>query len=308
MMTTLVIVNPNAMGGRALRAWRKFEPLMRERFPGLQVAVTPSTAEVPQTIAAALKSGVRTVIGVGGDGTNYTLVNAIVNLTDRDENLPVPVYGTFPIGTGCDFASSRGIPKGSLETVEWLASARPVPADIGVVQFTDRDGASIRRCYLNIASGGLSGDVSRRVNTALVKRPWTYLAATVTSILRSTPPEVHVRLDGYEFYTGRALLVTCANGTTFGHGMRIAPDARLNDGLLDVILVQDASKLAVLNALRSVYSASHLTHPAVCSGRAREVRIETLDGTIDGDLDGESFHGRDWLFTLRPGLLPLLSK
>jgi diacylglycerol kinase (ATP) len=308
IMTTLVIVNPNAMGGRALRAWRRFEPVMRERFPGLQVAITPTIADVPQTIGSALKSGIRTIIGVGGDGTNYALVNAIVNLTDRDENLPIPSYGTFPIGTGCDFASSRGIPKGSLETVDWLAAAQPVPADIGVVQFTDRDGANIRRCYLNIASGGISGDVSRRVNTALVKRPWTYLAATITSILRTSPPDVHVRLDGYEFYSGRALLVTCANSTTFGHGMRIAPDARLDDGLLDVVLVRDASKITVLKALNRVYSATHLTHPAVCYGRAREVRIDTLDGTIDGDLDGESFHGRDWMFTLRPKLLPLLSR
>lgn len=306
-MSTLVIVNPNAMGGRALRVWRKFEPVMRERFPGLQVAITPTTADIPQTIGSALKSGAHTIIGVGGDGTNYALVNAIVNRTDRDENQPMPAYGTFPIGTGCDFAASRGIPKGSLATVEWLAAAQPMPADIGVVQFTDRDGANIRRCYLNIASGGLSGDVSRRVNTALVKRPWTYLAATVTSILRTTPPNVRVRLDGYEFYAGRALLVTCANSTTFGHGMRIAPEARLDDGMLDVVLVQDASKLTVLKALNRVYSATHLTHPAVCYGRAREVRIDTLDGIIDGDLDGESFQGRNWMFTLRPKLLPLLS-
>ncbi len=306
-MSTLVIVNPNAMGGRAMGLWRKYEPHMRERFPGLSVAVTPKSSDVPEVINAALRGGAHTVIGVGGDGTNYTLVNAIVNLTDRDPDLPIPNYGIFPIGTGCDFATARGIPKASLETVEWLASARPKPVDIGVAQFTDRDGATLRRCYLNIASGGISGDVSRRVNGALVKRPWTYLAATIASILRTSAKNVRVRLDGYEFYTGGALLVTCANNTTFGHGMRIAPDARTDDGLLDVVLVRDASKLTVLSALNRVYKATHLTHPAVCSGRAREVHIETLDGTIDGDLDGEAFHGRDWLFTLRPALLPLLS-
>lgn len=306
-MSTLVVVNPNAMAGHALGVWRKFEPHMRERFPNLNVAVTPKIADVPDVLNAALRGGVQTVIGVGGDGTNYALVNAIVNLTDRDSGLSIPTYGVFPVGTGCDFASALGIPKASFATVEWLSVARPKLSDIGVVQFTDRDGATIRRCYLNIASGGISGDVSRRVNSALVKRPWTYLAATITSILRTSPKNVRVKLDGYEFYTGGALLVTCANGTTFGHGMRIAPDARIDDGFLDVVLVRDASKFTALKALNRVYNATHLTHPAVCSGRAREVRIETLDGTIDGDLDGEAFHGRDWMFTLRTSLLPLLT-
>lgn len=306
-MSTLVIVNPNAMAGRAMGVWRKFEPLMRGRFPQLHVAVTNSEDELPQVLHGALASGIQTVIGVGGDGTNYALVNALVTLTDRDPSLVMPAYGTFPVGTGCDFAGAHGIPKGSADTVEWLAGARPVPTDIGVVQFTDRDGANIRRCYLNIASGGVSGDVSSRVNTALVKRPWTYLSSTIASILRFTPPRVHVTLDGHEFYSGTALLVTCANGTTFGHGMRIAPEAKTNDGMLDVVLVQDAGKITTLRALNRVYSATHLTHPAVCYGRAREVRIETPDGCIDGDLDGESFYGKDWMFTLRPGLLPLLS-
>lgn len=306
-MSVLVVVNPNAMAGGAMRVWQRLEPLTRERFPNLQVAVTKSQVDVPQVLNDALRNGVQTVLGVGGDGTNYTLVNALVDLIDRDPALVMPAYGVFPVGTGCDFACSRGIPKASAETVEWLATARPVHLDVGVVHFTAADGKETRRCYLNIASGGISGDVSRRVNNALVKRPWTYLTQTVASILRFKRPEVRVKLDGYEFFTGKVLLVTCANGTTFGHGMRIAPDARPDDGMLDVVLVQDCSKFTTLRALSRVYQATHLTHPMVCSGRAREVQIETLDGAIDGDLDGEAFNGRDWRFSLRPKMLPLLS-
>ncbi|MBK9124697.1 MAG: YegS/Rv2252/BmrU family lipid kinase [Chloroflexi bacterium] len=305
-MSTLVVVNPNASAGRAAKLWRSFEPAMAAAFPGMQVAVTQSERDLPDVLGGAIDRGVERVIAVGGDGTNYAMVNALVHLHDQNPNRSMPVYGTFPIGTGCDFATARGIPKGSSETVAWLAAAKPAPVDIGVVQFTHKDGATGRRCYLNIASGGASGDVSRRVNTALVKRPWTYLAATLASVLSYRPSFVDVKLDGQEFFRGEAILVTCANSTTFGHGMIAAPNAKIDDGLLDVVILRDAGRISTLKALKQVYTGAHLSHPAVMSSRAREVRIETGGQVIDGDLDGEHFQGSDWLFTLRPGLLPIL--
>lgn len=277
-------------------------------FPGMRVAITQTERDLPDVLAEAIRGGVERVIAVGGDGTNYAMVNALVRLHDQDPQRRMPVYGTFPIGTGCDFAMARGIPKSSLATVDWLAAAKPSPVDIGVVQFTHRDGSTGRRYYLNIASGGASGDVSRRVNTALVKRPWTYLAATLATILTYKPSFVDVKLDGQNFFRGKAVLVTCANSTTFGHGMIAAPNAKIDDGLLDVVILRDAGKISTLTALKQVYAGAHLAHPAVSSSRAREVRIETGGQVIDGDLDGEHFQGSDWLFTLRPGLLHILTR
>ncbi len=306
-MSTLVVVNPNASAGRAVKLWRSFEPAMAAAFPDMQVAVTQSARDLPGLIGSAADSGIERVIAVGGDGTNYAMINALVQLHDQNPARRMPDYGMFPIGTGCDFAAARGIPKGSLETVEWLIAAKPTPVDIGVVQFTHQGGATGRRCYLNIASGGASGDVSRRVNTALIKRPWTYLAATLATILTYKPSFVDVKLDGKDFFRGTAILVTCANSTTFGHGMIAAPNAKIDDGLLDVVILRDAGRISTLKALKQVYAGTHLSHPAVLSSRAREVRIETGGQVIDGDLDGEHFQGSDWLFTLRPGLLRILT-
>jgi diacylglycerol kinase (ATP) len=159
--------------------------------------------------------------------------------------------------------------------------------------------------FLNIASAGLGGEVDKRVNAARTRRPWTFLSATVHSILRYQPKPLHVWLDDQEWYEGRALLLAVANGTTFGHGMRIAPHADTDDGLFDVVLVKDASKLETLLALRRVYDGSHLTHRAVQYRRARRVIIES-EQTVSLDLDGEYGSGQRLDFQVRPGLLHLL--
>lgn len=301
MSKTLIILNPHAGSGRAGRLWTQIEPLLWEKLGELVVAITQRPEDVAHHLDKAYASGLNRVVSIGGDGTNHALVNALANLSEQYPDGEPVIYGMFPAGTGQDWARSAGIPLNDVQAAaDWVANAQPHPTDIGLLQLDNR-----REHFLNIASAGLGGEVDKRVNQTAKRRPWTFLAATVAAILRFQPQPIQIQLDGQDWYEGKALLVAVANGSTFGHGMKIAPNAQTDDGLFDVVLVKDASKVETLMALRRVYDGSHLTHPAVQFARAKQVKV--LSSTAQSlDLDGEYASAKQIDFQMRPGLLHLL--
>lgn len=301
MSKTLLILNPHAGSGRAGRVWHELEPLLWELLGELVVAITQHPEDVAQHLDKAYAAGLTRVISIGGDGTNHALVNALAELNARHPDGARMVYGNLPIGSGRDWARFKGIPFDIKVAARWIAEAKPTPTDIGLLKADDHS-----EYFLNIASAGLSGEVDRRVNSTPVRRPWTFLKATVETILSHRPQGVEVRIDDQAWYTGSAYLVAVANGSTFGHGMRIAPHARTDDGMFDVILVKGVSRPTILSALYRVYNATHLTHPAVMHTRARSVQVVGTEGRLGLDLDGEHAHGHDLCFSIQPGLLDVL--
>lgn len=301
MSKTLIILNPRAGSGRAGKAWTELEPLLWDLLGELVVAITGHPDEVARHLDSARQAGLTRVISIGGDGTNHALVNALAALNERYPDEPPMVYGNLPIGSGRDWARHQHIPFDIKAAAHWIANAQPVPTDLGLLTF---DGQ--REHFLNIASVGLSGAVVQRINRMPVRRPWSFLEATVRAILSHQPDEVQVRLDGADWYEGSAYLVAVANGSTFGHGMKIAPQAQTNDGQFDVVLVRGVSKPRILAALRRVYDGSHLTHPAVKFAQGKHLSLRGLRGSIHLDLDGEFASGRDLRFQMQPGLLHML--
>lgn len=302
MSKTLIVLNPHAAGGQAGQIWRRLEPLLWKSLGELVIAVTQRPEEVAEHLDKAYDAGLTRVISIGGDGTNHVLVNAIVNYNDQHPDRPPMVYGNVPVGTGRDFARCIGTTFKPEVAARWIAFAEPRPTDVGHLTYD-----SHAKYFLNIASAGLSGEVNRRVNTSPVRRPWTFLAATVGTLIAHRPQEMRVELDGQTWYEGSAYLVAVANGTTFGHGMKIAPTAQVNDGLFDVVLIKGMPRAEILMALRTVYSATHLVHPCVQFHRAKEVRISALKRALGLDMDGENDMGTDLTFRIRPGALQLLS-
>jgi diacylglycerol kinase (ATP) len=299
---TLIVLNPHAGGGRAGRAWRDLEPLLWQQLGELVIAVTERPEEVALHLDKARAAGVERVIAIGGDGTNHALVNALAQLNARHPSAAPMVYGNLPIGTGRDWARGQGIPFTDPRTAaRWIASATPRLTDIG--RLTQPGGDEY---FLNIASAGLGADVVARVGRVTRRRPWTFLRATVEAIVAGAIAPMQVDLDGEAWYSGRAYVCAIANGSTFGHGMRIAPDADPRDGLFDVVLVRDVPRVEVLAAFRRVFSGTHMTHRAVLHARARQVRVRA-DAPIGVELDGELTGGYDMTFTVHPGLLPMLA-
>lgn len=303
MTKTLIILNPHAGSGRAGRLWRQVEPLLWEQLGDLVIAVTDRPDEVAQHIDKAQAIGVTRVVSIGGDGTNHALINALADLNARDPAAPTMIYGSLPIGSGQDWARGQGIPAHDLSAAaRWIANAEPRPTDIGKLAYENG-----HEYFLNIASAGIGGDVVERINRLKTRRPWTFLSTTIRALLTHDPQPMEITLDGVPWYEGRAYVVAVANGTTFGHGMKIAPNAQQGDGLFDVVLVRGISRLRLLAALQQVYAGSHLTHPAVRSARAAVVQIHSPQAALGLELDGEPLRARDLTFSVQPGLLKILS-
>jgi YegS/Rv2252/BmrU family lipid kinase len=301
MNKTLIILNPHAASGRAGIIWKELEPLLWQRLGELVVAITQKPEEVATHLDKAQASGLNRVIAIGGDGTNHALINALADLNARNPGGTPMIYGNLPVGTGRDWARGTGVPYDNIRAAaDWIASAEPKPVDIGKL---DYDGHT--RYFLNIASAGISGAVAERVNRVPVRRAWTFTQATVQTMLRYRPQRLNITLDGKAWYDGKSYLLAVANGTTFGRGMRIAPQAKPNDGLFDVVLVKGMSRPRILLAFEMVYRAAHLDHPKVQWERAREVRIEGSE-TLSFELDGETFYGRTLAFSLQAGLMQML--
>src|SRR5215213_9660058 len=183
MSKTLIILNPHAGGGRAGRLWREVEPLLWEHLGKLVIAVTERPEEVAQHLDKAQVVGVTRVISIGGDGTNHALINALAELNQRNPMGEPMIYGNLPIGTGQDWARGQGIPYNDLKAAaQWIAHAQAQPTDIG--KLTHEGG---HEYFLNIASAGLGGEVSKRINRLPERRPWSFMTATIRTLLTHEP-------------------------------------------------------------------------------------------------------------------------
>ncbi len=303
MAKTLIVLNPHAGNGRAGRVWREVEPLLWEELGELIIAVTDRPDQVAQHLDKALAVGVTRVVSIGGDGTNHALINALAELNTRRPEAQPMIYGNLPIGTGQDWARGQGVPFNDLKAAaRWIAAAEPRATDIG--KLSHERG---HEYFLNIASAGIGGTVVERIEQQQNRHSWSFMTETIRAVVADEPRTMEIRLDGADWYEGRAYVVAIANGTTFGHGMRIAPYAEQQDGLFDVVLVEGVSRLRILAAFQRVYQGTHLTHPAVRSARAAEVQIYSPQGALSLELDGEPVRATDLTFRVQPGLLKILS-
>ncbi len=302
-MNTLVVLNPHAASGQAGKLWPQIEPLLRQAFGDLVVAITQTPQEVAAHLEKARTTGPARLISIGGDGTNHSVINALIALKQEHPDGPPMSFGCLPMGTGHDWTRMLGTPLDAADAIQWLKDALPVPLDVGCMEQ-----GSQHENFLNIASVGISGMVVERVNKIRQRRPWTFYQATVESLLKYRPPSIRIHLDGALWYDGPAYLVAVANGQNFGRGMRIAPNARYDDGLFDVVMVEGMPRTRILAALNTIYSGAHLKRGDVHSARAKIVEIECPDGPLGMELDGEPVSAQSMRFAIKPGILTMLAR
>ncbi|GAB1420790.1 diacylglycerol kinase family lipid kinase [Anaerolineales bacterium] len=300
MTETLVVVNPHAASGRAAKVWQELSPILISQLKDPLIAITQSPAELFNHIQDACASGIKQLISIGGDGTNHAIVNTLIGKEFSSVNQPL-IYGNVPVGTGRDWARMLEIPQDMKKIPQWLAEANPMPVDVGQLVI---DGGKTSH-FLNIASAGISGDIDQRVNEIKHRKPWTFLSQTLAALLHYDPKILRVEVDGKLWFEGKAFIVAVANGTTFGHGMKIAPSASINDALFDVVLVEAMPLSEVLITLPRLYNGSHIYHPKCKMTRGEHVRIQS-DSVIGLDLDGEASSAKEAQFEIIPQALQFL--
>jgi YegS/Rv2252/BmrU family lipid kinase len=293
----LVIVNPASAGGATGRAWPRLASDLRTHFGAFNCAFTERAGDGQLIARREAGAGRRLLIACGGDGTISEVANGILE-AGADAEL-----GILPSGTGGDFRRSLKIPARVADAAAALRSGRSIGVDVGRVEFQDRKGAPASRYFLNVASCGMGGEVIRRVeeNSAgwfnstsrrIVGGQLSYALASLQTTVSFNKPMLRIQLDDRPEFRLAVANLCIANARYFGGGMKIAPEAKLNDGWLDVVAVGDLSTLEILTNVYRLYLGTHLGMQKVQHALARRIRASAADANeqvlieIDGELSG----------------------
>jgi YegS/Rv2252/BmrU family lipid kinase len=195
-----------------------------------------------------------------------------------------------PAGTGGDFIKTLGVPRETAAAAAALKSpARAI--DVGRLRYVEDNGKEATRHFINIASFGIGGLVDRYVNRSskALGGKVSFALATLKAGAKYKNATVRLVLDGGTPREGRVYNVAVANGRYFGGGMKVAPDAALDDGWFDVVTLGDFGFSDLLFRGLDIYSGKHLKNPKVTVTRARRVDAEAVDGAeVLLDVDGEA--------------------
>ena len=303
-MTCFVVVNPNAGRGRGGRQWPSIADRLARDVGRFDHAFTQRPGEATTLVRRAIDAGTTLVVAVGGDGTVNEAINGFAA-----EDCAISqgcAFAALSAGTGADFVRSLSAPGDAA-----LASDTVRQIDLGRVTCTADDGRPASRLFVNIASFGLSGEVDRAVAAARTTRflpgkPAYYLA-TLSALWRYRFTDVRLTVDDQPPFTVNLAMAAIANGRYFGGGMQVAPNARLDSGRFEIVVLRGGSKLTMVKDLSLVYRGAHMDHPMVTATSGRRIVAEPADpdGDVLLDIDGESPGRLKAEFEILPGALAL---
>ncbi|HWH45584.1 MAG TPA: diacylglycerol kinase family protein [Thermoleophilaceae bacterium] len=266
-----LLANPAAAGGRAMQVLAQARPVL-ESGAEVRAVETRGLDHALDEAAAAAAAG-ETVVAVGGDGTVGALAGAL-----RDAPVPLAI---LPGGRGNDFARVLGIPFDAVEAAEVVLAGRERVVDVAEV-----DG----RPFVGIASLGFDSDANRIANeTKIVRGNLVYVVAALRALAAWKHASYTVTVDG-ERHEWRGFSVAVGNSKAYGGGMMLIPHAEVDDGLLDVFLSGESSKLGFLRDLPKVFKGDHVGNPSVRFLAGREVTVDAdrpFTVYADGDPIGE---------------------
>jgi YegS/Rv2252/BmrU family lipid kinase len=272
-MKIAVIINPSAGGGRAERVL----PELRQELEklGLDYHVEPTRSlDHARELARAAAAAGEVAAACGGDGVVGAVAEALRG-TDG-------VLGVLPGGRGNDFARVLGIPLEAAHACNTLAT--------GVVKELDL-GQAGDKTFIGIASCGFDSDANRIANeTKVVRGNLVYVYGALRALAGWRPATFTVRLDDQAPRIFAGYTVAAANSKAYGGGMYLAPDASLEDGLLDVVMVEDVPKRRFLRLLPTVFKGEHVKQPNVRVERAARIEVSAdrpFTMYADGDPIGE---------------------
>jgi YegS/Rv2252/BmrU family lipid kinase len=255
-VTLSVIVNPLAGGGRAARELNGVEATLRRLGLEHHVERTRSLEHARELAMAAARAG-EIAVAFGGDG----LIGAVADALRYADG----VLGVLPGGRGNDFARMLGIPGSPQAACEVLAHGEVRRLDLGVVG---------DRTFIGIASCGFDSDANRIANeTTLVRGRLVYAYGLLRALAGWRPATFTVTVDDGTTRTVTGYTVAAANSRYYGGGMMLAPDATLQDGMLDVVLILQTPKLRFLRRAPTVFTGAHVRLDNVEMLRARTIQI-----------------------------------
>ena len=269
----LIVLNQSAGKRKALKLANQFTVLLSNANLQFTLIDEKSYAKTIEKLKAYLSTNsYSTVIAVGGDG--------LVNLCLQYLAQSGVTLGVIPAGTGNDFARAVGVNKMSItEIFNLYTKTAAVEIDLGHVKSN-----SSARWFVQVLSTGFDAEVNSRANKIKWPRGKSkYTIATVKTLARFEPIDYKIDIDATKFDQS-AMLLTIANGETYGGGMRICPGASNSDGIFEVLLVRPVSRFVLLTIFPKVFKGNHIPHRKIDTYRAKVV---TISAPTSSYADGE---------------------
>ncbi len=283
-----VIINPESNRGRTRKRWNQIKEGLKSFLKEFKYEFTEKPLQAMEISRLALKEGIELIVGVGGDGT----INEIANGFYEDKKIinPKASLGIVPSGTGCDFTRSLNIPLGLKSSLKMITQAPSCLIDTGRVRYKNHANEDEERYFLNVSDFGIGGEVVRRMNeNRMERKASSYLKCLISTFIAYKNKRLKIKIDSEDLPLDEYLVGTVSNGRIFGKGMKIAPYAKLDDGLFDVVLVKGMKMLEFFRNVWKIYAGTHLGHPKISLIRGTTVEASAADEGEDVliEVDGE---------------------
>jgi YegS/Rv2252/BmrU family lipid kinase len=282
----LIVANPEAAG---VHRGNVFNDVEEARRTGRVDVLLTERADHAREFCADRHEAFDKIIVAGGDGLlNEVMDGCLAGRRSRSGDvdgaavLDRPVIAPLPAGSGNDYV--KALPEYPATLEELLESDESVTADVGRITFTD----GTTRHFLSEAGAGMDAACVRLMPKWLNRRSpaASYNVGGIRAILTYRPYSALVTVDDVQRRFNRIFMLAVANTTYFGDGMKLAPDARFDDGRFHVVIVQDASRLNMLTRFKTIRDGTHVEHPKVIYEPCRLVTVEPdrpLEMCVDGD-------------------------
>jgi YegS/Rv2252/BmrU family lipid kinase len=301
------IVNPHSGNGATGREWPQIQAMARDRLGSFTSYLTAKSGDATQITRANLAEGTEVIVCVGGDGTLNEVVNGFM-----DEDGPLrtdAVLGFIPNGTGCDFVRTAFIPRKIEQSLDTIKEGHISVIDLGRLRYHDHHGSRGSRYFHNIVSFGLGGEVDERVNkSSKVLGPFiSFIWSTLVSIFFYGKKRIRLKVDDIFDDTVIAWNIAVANGQYHGGGMRVAPDAVVDDGLFHITVIGDLSLPEVFRHLPKLYNGriKEIKKVLIITGRNVQACSEQC---VLLDVDGEQPGRLPIDIDMKPGALRMITK
>ncbi|MBP2581013.1 diacylglycerol kinase (ATP) [Streptomyces sp. PvR006] len=306
-----LFVNPTAGRGRGAHAAQPAARALRDAGFSVRTVLGHTADDALRRAREAVAAGTGALVVVGGDGMVSLALRAVAGTRTP--------LGIIPAGTGNDFARALGLPLGdpaaaARVTTRILGTTGARAIDLGRIGTGGdpagdggmAEGAREGRWYGTVLASGFDSRVNDRGNRMRLRAGrFTYDLAILAELAGFRPVPYRLTLDDGQVVETDATLVAVGNGSSYGGGMRICADARLDDGLLDVTVVGDCDRRTLIKVFPRVYKGTHLSHPKVTTYRVRSLTLDAPDTT--GYADGEPLGSLPLTVSCVPGALRVLA-
>ena len=282
-----LVVNPIAGSGKARKAvpsiLKKFNEISKSE---IRISYTTGAEDAIFITRDAIVDGASMVVSVGGDGTINEVINGF--FINKIPINPLCELGVIDCGTGGGFASTVNLPDSIDKQIELILQSTAVPIDLGCVDFIDSSNKPTSRFFVGECQTGIGSLVVSKIGSKLkaIAGGYAFFLVSTVAALTLKPSALKVKYDDNQEEEHRLLGLVVGNGIVCGGGMKLTPNAKLNDGLFDVLLIHNMGLIQRLMNLSKVYSGKHILSRHFSIKRCKKISIQS-DLPVSLEADGE---------------------